>query len=45
MLIHKTHSRMDLIDIINTLDIPIIFSHVDNKKSIHEKFKVYSIVL
>ena len=40
MIIHKTHSRMDLIDIINTLDIPIIFSHVDNKKSIHEKFKV-----
>jgi len=39
MMLHKTHSRMDLIDIINTLDIPIIFSHDDNKKSIHSKFK------
>ena len=39
MILHKTHSRMDLIDIINTLDIPIIFSHDDNKKSIHSKFK------
>ena len=37
MMLHKTHSRMDLIDIINTLDIPIIFSHDDNKKSIHSK--------
>ena len=39
MILHKTHSRMDLIDLINTLDIPIIFNFDDNKKSIHGKFK------
>ena len=37
MNIHKTHSRLDLIELINTIDIPIVFSHVDNKKDIHRK--------
>lgn len=37
MKIDKTHSRLDLIELINTIDIPIVFSHVDNKKDIHRK--------
>lgn len=37
MNIHKTHSRLDLIELINTIDIPLVFSHVDNKKDIHNK--------
>lgn len=39
MKIHKSHSRLDLIELINTIDIPIVFSHVDNKASIQEKLK------
>ena len=37
--IHKSHSKNDLIDIINHLNLPIIFSHQDNKKDIQDKFK------
>ena len=37
MIIDKTHSKMDLIDLINTLDLKIIFSHVDIKRNIHDK--------
>ena len=37
MIIHKTHSKNDLIDLINLLDIPIVFSHQDNKKNIQDK--------
>ena len=39
MIIHKSHSKTDLIEIINDLDIPIVFSHQDNKADIHRKFK------
>ena len=39
MDIHKSHSRNDLIDLINTLNIPIIFSHCDNKKDLLNKFQ------
>ena len=35
--IDKSHSKTDLIDLINTLDIPIIFSHQHNKKDIQDK--------
>lgn len=38
MIIDKTHSKHDLIDLINTLNLKIIFSHVDIKKNIHDKF-------
>lgn len=38
MIIHKTHSKNDLIDLINTLHLKIVFSHVDIKKNIHDKF-------
>ena len=38
MKIDKTHSRNDLIDLINTLNLKIVFSHVDIKKNIHDKF-------
>tara|TARA_R100000734_G_C3292591_1_gene84215 strand:+ start:86 stop:646 length:561 start_codon:yes stop_codon:yes gene_type:complete len=38
MIIHKTHSKNDLIDLINTLNLKIVFSHVDIKKNIHDKF-------
>jgi len=37
MIIHKTHSKNDLIDLINTLSLTIIFSHVDIKRNIHDK--------
>ena len=36
-MIHKTHSKTDLIELINTLDLPVINSHQDNKKSIQLK--------
>tara|TARA_R110000824_G_scaffold235550_1_gene424340 strand:+ start:256 stop:819 length:564 start_codon:yes stop_codon:yes gene_type:complete len=37
MIIHKSHSKTDLIDLINHLNLDIHFSHQDNKKSIHDK--------
>lgn len=37
LLIHKTHSKNDLIDIINTLNIPVVFSHVDKKADLQDK--------
>ena len=37
MFIDKSHSRNDLIDLINTLNLPVVFSHVDNKKNIQDK--------
>ena len=39
MLIHKSHSKTDLIDLINDLNLPIVHSHQDNKSDIHRKFK------
>lgn len=41
MLIHKSHSKTDLIDLINTLELKIVFSHQDNKKDIQKKFIEY----
>jgi hypothetical protein len=41
MNFHKSYSKTDLLDLINTLDIPIVFSHQDNKSTIHKKFKDY----
>lgn len=38
--IHKSHSKNDLIDLINYLNLPIVFSHQDNKKDIQDKFKL-----
>jgi hypothetical protein len=37
MIIHKTHSKTDLIDLINHLDLKVVFSHQDNKKDIQDK--------
>lgn len=37
MLIHKSFSKTDLIDLINTLELKIVFSHQDNKKDIQKK--------
>jgi predicted phosphoadenosine phosphosulfate sulfurtransferase len=39
MIIHKSHSKTDLIDYINDLGLPIVFSHQDNKRDIHEKYQ------
>jgi len=39
MLIEKSHSKTDLIDLINELDLPIVHSHQDNKSDIQAKFK------
>ena len=39
MLIDKSHSKTDLIDLINELDLPIVHSHQDNKNDIQNKFK------
>jgi len=41
MNFHKSYSITDLLDLINTLDLPIVFSHQDNKSMIHRKFKNY----
>lgn len=35
--IEKSHSKNDLIDLINTLDLRVVFSHQDNKKNIQDK--------
>ena len=35
--IDKSHSKNDLIDIINTIDVPIVFSHANNKRDIQDK--------
>jgi len=37
MNIDKSHSKNDLIDLINTLNLKVVFSHADNKKSIQDK--------
>lgn len=37
MIIHKSHSKTDLIDLINHLNLKIVFSHQDNKKDIQDK--------
>jgi hypothetical protein len=37
MIIHKSHSKTDLIDLINHLNLNIQFSHQDNKKNIQDK--------
>jgi hypothetical protein len=37
MLIHKSHSKNDLIDLINHLNLKITFSHQDTKKDIQNK--------
>lgn len=38
-MIHKTFSKTDLIDIINHLGLPVVFSHQDTKKNIQDKIK------
>ena len=35
--ISKTHSKTDLIELINTIDLPVVFGHQDNKRSIQHK--------
>jgi hypothetical protein len=37
MIIDKSHSKTDLIDLINHLNLAIQFSHQDNKKNIQDK--------
>jgi hypothetical protein len=37
MLIHKSHSKTDIIDLINNLGLKVVFSHQDNKKDIQSK--------
>ena len=37
MIIHKSHSKTDLIDLINYLGLNIIFNHSNNKKELHQK--------
>ena len=39
-MIHKSHSKTDLIDIINYCGIPIVFNHSNNKKELHEKIMI-----
>ena len=36
-VIHKSHSKTDLVDLINFCDIPVVFNHSDNKKSLQTK--------
>lgn len=35
--IDKSHSKNDLVSIINTIDVPIVFSHASNKRDIQDK--------
>lgn len=37
--IDKSHSKTDLIELINTIDIPVIFSHSHNKHDIQQKLE------
>jgi len=37
MIIHKSHSKTDLIELINTLNLKVVFSHQDNKRDIQDK--------
>ena len=37
MLIHKSHSKTDLIDLINHVNLKVVFSHQDNKRNIQDK--------
>lgn len=37
MMIHKSHSKTDIIELINNLDLKVVFSHQDNKKDIQNK--------
>ena len=37
IIIHKSHSKTDLIDLINYLGLNIIFNHSNNKKELHQK--------
>ena len=39
MIIHKSHSKTDLIDLINDIGLPIVFSHQDNKRDIQAKYE------
>lgn len=39
MIIHKSHSKLDLLEVINDLNLKIVHSHQDNKKDIQEKLK------
>ena len=39
MIIHKTFSKTDLIEIIIDLGLPVVYSHQDNKNDIHQKLK------
>ena len=41
MIIHKSHSKTDLIDLINDLNIDITHSHQDNKRTIQDKIIAY----
>ena len=39
MIIHKTYSKTDLIEIIIDLELPVVYSHQDDKAQIHQKLK------
>tara|TARA_R110001592_G_scaffold363336_1_gene684330 strand:- start:16750 stop:17298 length:549 start_codon:yes stop_codon:yes gene_type:complete len=40
-MIHKSFSKQDLIHIINSLNVPVIFNHSINKKEIQDKLVSY----
>ena len=40
-VIHKSHSKANLLDLINDLSLKIIFSHQDTKKDIQNKLKSF----
>lgn len=37
MQMHKSHSKNDLVEMINTMDLPVVFNHANNKKDIQDK--------
>jgi len=38
-MIDKSHSKTDLVELINTLNLKVVFNHSDNKNSIQNKLK------
>ena len=40
-MIHKSHTKSDLIHIVNNINLNIRISHGDSKKQIHDKFIDY----
>ena len=41
MIIHKSHSKTELVEVINELDLKIVHSHANNKRELQDKIIEY----